>query len=357
MSQPFDLWDQAVLTDLIVRPITTQYEDQPRLGDVLAPITEIQSRVAKIRTYETKAFGIGQFKAPDATPALYKPDQVWGERLVELVLLEEMERIGGEDWIKLNSSDPTVRRSAGVDLVDRGKILQARNERLTEYLRWQALLNGTVNITYPSGASQVLDYGYSSTHKVTAGTLWSDTTNSDPISDIRTWSNVLGADSGYYGLHLHMASETYDYLVKNTKIRNYLTATDRSMLIPTYEDIQTLLRDGTDITIYDNGYRAESVVTTANSLGSRGIPSSLTRFLPVGKVLLTTDYAIDGQNFADTLDGQVLVAEDWNQISIRQGPQAEVILDPFSKNHFLRVASARVPRIIYPECILTATVA
>ena len=27
MSQPFDVWDQAVLTDLIVRPITTMYED------------------------------------------------------------------------------------------------------------------------------------------------------------------------------------------------------------------------------------------------------------------------------------------------------------------------------------------
>lgn len=357
MSQPFDLWDQAVLTDLIVRPITSQYEDQPRLGDAIAPITQIQSRVAKIRTYETKAFGVGQFKAPDATPALYKPDQVWGERLVELVLLEEMERIGGEDWIKLNSSDETVRRSAGVDLVDRGKILQTRNERLTEKLRWDALLNGIVNITYPSGQVQTLDYGYASTHKVTAGTLWSDTTNSDPIADIRTWSNVLGADSGYYGLHLHMSSETYDYLVKNAKIRAYLTATDRSMLIPTYEDIQTLLRDGTDITIYDNGYRAESVVTVPNSLSSRGLPNSLTRFLPPGYVLLTTDYQIDGTPIADTLDGQVLVAESWNSLSIRQGPQAEVLLDPFSKNHFLRVASARVPRIIYPETIIVAKVA
>lgn len=357
MSQPFDLWDQAVLTDLIVRPITTQFEDQQRLGDALAPITQVQSRVAKIRTYETKAFGVGQYKAPDATPALYKPDQVWGERIIELVLLEEMERIGGEDWIKLNSTDEIVRRSAGVDLVDRGKILQLRNERLTEKMRWEAFLNGIVNITYPSGQGQTLDYGYASTHKVTASTLWSDTTNADPIEDIRTWANVLGADSGYYGLHLHMSSETYDYLVRNATVKGYLTATDRSMLIPTYEDIQTLLRDGTDITIYDNGYRAESVVTTANSLSSRGLPNSLTRFLPEGKVLITTDYKIDGVPIADTLDGQVLTAENWNQLQINQGPQAEVILDHFSKNHFLRVASARVPRIIYPECFLVATVA
>lgn len=357
MSAPFDIWDQSVLTDLIVRPITTQFEDQPRLGDVIAPVKSIQSRTARIRTYETKAFGVGQFKAPDATPALYKPDQVWGEKVIELLLLEEMERIGGEDWIKLNSSDEVVRRAAGVDLIDRGKILQLRNERLTEKMRWEAFLNGTLTVTYPSGQSQVLDYGYSATHKVTASTLWSDTTNADPISDIRTWSNVLGADSGYYGLNLHMSSETYDYLVRNTNIKSYLTATDRSMLIPTYEDIQTLLRDGTSITIYDNGYRAESVTTVANSLSSRGLPDSLTRFLPVGKVLITTDYSIDGTNIADTLDGQVLTANSWNSLAINQGPQSEVIVDHFSKNNFLRVASARVPRIIYPECFLVATVA
>ena len=356
MSQPFDVWDQAVLTDLIVRPITTMYEDGDRLGDVLAPITPIQSRTAKIRTYETKAFGLGQFKAPDATPALYKPDQVWGERVIELELLEEMERISGEDWLKLNSSDEIVRRSAGVDLIDRGQILQKRNERLTEYLRWKAFLTGYATITYPSGQSHVLDFGYLPTHKVTAGTLWSDTTNADPISDIRTWSNLLGADSGFYGLNLHMSSETYDFLVRNAKVRGYLTATDRSMLIPTYEDIQTLLRDGTSITIYDNGYRADTVETTANSLSARGIPNSLTRYLPVGQVLITTQYDIEGTHIADTLDGQVLTAESWNSLQINQGPQAEVLIDQFSKNHFLRVASARVPRVIYPEAFLVASV-
>src|SRR4051812_472140 len=128
MSAPFDIWDQAVLTDLINRPITTQYEDQPRLGDLLAPVNPIQSRFAKLRVAQTLAFGVGQYKAPDATPALYTPDQTWREEVIELALLEEMHRISGEDWIRLNSGDETVRKGAGVELVDRGKILQLRNE-------------------------------------------------------------------------------------------------------------------------------------------------------------------------------------------------------------------------------------
>jgi hypothetical protein len=350
MSAPFDIWDQAVLTDLINRPLVTQFEDQPRLGDLLAPIRPIQSRFAKLRVAQTLAFGVGQFKAPDATPALYTPDQTWREEVIELALLEEMHRISGEDWLRLNSGDEMVRKSAGVELVDRGRILQLRNERLTEKMRWEAF-SGQVTVTYPGGASIYIDYGLPSGHKPTAGTLWSTVASADPIADIRSWSNTLAASSGYYGVRLHMSSDTYDYLVRNANIKSYLTATNRSMLIPTKQDILTLLRDGTDIVIYDNGYRAEGVGS------SRGTPDSLTRFLPKGKVLFTTEYSIEGQRIAETLDGQVLVADGYNSVGIRQGPQSEVLVDQMSKNHFFRVASARIPRLIYPEAFLWATVA
>lgn len=351
-SAPFDLFDQAALTDVIYRPLTTQWEDQPRLGDAIAPMRTIQSRVAKLRTAQTLAFGIGQFKAPGATPRLYKADQTWSESIIELALLEEMERIDSETWLRLNSSDEIVRRAAGVDLVTRGRILAMRNERLTEWMRWKAFLDGGLTISYEKGATDLyIDFGYTATHKVTAGTLWSDTTNADPVADMRSWSNVLAADSGYYGVKFHMSSDTYDYLVRNTKIRAYLTATNRSMLIPTQSDILTLLREGSSIVLYDNGYRAEGVGT------ARGIPDSLTRFLPKGKVLVTTDYVIEGLPIAETLDGQVMVSSGYNQLDIRQGPQSEVLVDPFSQNHFFRQASARMVRINYPECFLVATVA
>ena len=351
MSAPFDIWDQATLTNLINRPLQSQWEDQPRLGDLLMPVNPIQSRVAKLRVAQTLAFGTGQYKAPDATPALFTPDQTWREEVIELVLLEEMHRISGETWLQLNSSDETVRQSAGVDLVDRGRILQLRNERLVEKMRWEALTTGKLNITYPSGSPLVVDYNFQSTQLPTVSTLWSNTASADPIADIRNWSNVLASLSGYFGVRLHMSSNTYDYLVRNANIKSYLTATNRSMLIPTKQDILTLLRDGTDIVIYDNGYRAEGVGS------ARGVPNSLTRFLPDGKVLMTTEYSIEGQRIAETLDGQVLVSNGFNSVAIRQGPQAEIMVDQMSKNHFFRVASARIPRFIYPECFLCATVA
>jgi hypothetical protein len=351
MGAPFDLYDQAVLTDLIYRPLTTRWEDNPRLGDLLAPVKSIQSRVAKIRTAQTKAFGVGQFKAPGATPRLYKADQTWQETVMELVLLEEMERIDDETWLRLNSTDEVVRRAAGVDLVTRGRILALRNERLTEKMRWEAFLNGTLTVSYEQGQTDLfIDYGYPAGHKPTAGTSWATISTADPVADLRLWSNVLAASSGYFGTHIHMSSNTYDYIVRNAKVRAFLTATNRSMLIPTKQDILTLLREGSDIIIYDNGYRADTVGT------ARGIPDSLTRFLPDGKVLMTTDYQMEGVNIAETLDGQVLVNNGYNSVAIMQGTQSEVMVDQLSKNHFFRQASARVPRIIYPECFLSATV-
>jgi hypothetical protein len=268
-----------------------------------------------------------------------------------LALLEEMERISGEDWLRLNSSDPVVQQAAGVSLVDRGRILQLRNERLTEWMRWQAF-SGSLSIEYDKGNTTLfIDYGLPAGHKPTAATAWSNVASADPIADIRTWSNQLAASSGFYGVRLHMSSEVYDYLVRNDKVKAYLTDFNRSMLIPSKDDVLALLRDGTDIVIYDNGYRDESAGT------SRGLPDSLTRFLPKDKVLITTEYRVDGQNIAETLDGQVLTSSGYNSVAINQGAQSEVLVDHMSKNHFFRVASARIPRLIYPECFLWATVA
>lgn len=352
MSAPFDIYDRATLTDLVNRPIKTMYEDQTRLGDLIAPVQTLQGREAKLRVYAVEAFGKGKFKAPDATPELFKPRQTWREEVVSLVELEEMERISYTDYMKLRSPDPIIRREAGVELITRGQILAMRNERLTEWMRWQAF-SGSMEISYDNGNTTLfVDYGLPTGHRPTATTAWTDTTNADPVADIRAWSETIAASSGYFGTRVHMSSETYEYLIRNAKLKALLTDWNRSMLIPSNEDVMSQLREGTEIIIYDNGYRDGSVSV---GVDNRGIPGSLTRYLPEGKVLVTTDYRIEGQNIAETLEGQVVVSTGYNSLDIRQGPQSEVIVDHMTKNHYWRHASARIPRIIYPECFLWAT--
>lgn len=367
MAAPFDIWDQAVLTDIVLKPLQRRgivpggagydpygEDASATLGNQIAPFKTINSRTAKIRTYEVKPFGKGQFKAPDATPALYKPDQTWSETVMELVLLEEMERISSEDWIKLNSADENVRRGAGVDLVDRARILQIRNERLTEWMRWQAFA-GSLTVTYPSGSSLVIDYGLAATHKPTATNLWSDLTNGDPIADLQTWSQLLANDSGFWGTKVHMTAKTFDYIIRNSKVAAALIFNAPATYVkrPTRTNILELLNSwavNMDIVIYDDGFR------DTGATGPAG-PTTLTKYLPDGKVLMTTDYTIYGVNIADTLDGQVVVMDGYNSMAIRTGSQSEVIIDPMSKNTYFRVASARIPRINMPECFLYATVA
>lgn len=356
--ETFDIWDQALLTDVIQRPSPNAPgigDSSDLLGERIAPLVPHPARTAKIRVTEMRPFGKGQFRAPDATPALFKPPgDTYREEIIELALLDEMERIMEEDWMKLNSNDENIRRSAGRAIVDRGRILELRNQRLTEWMRWQAF-NGELVVTYPTGSSLYVNYGLPAGHRPTAATLWSDVTNADPIADIQAWSELLADDSGFYGRFLHMTSKTYDYLVRNAKIKgmiNFYASGASNVLRPRREDINNIMTSfsqNIEIVIYDNGYR---------DVGATGYgASSVTKYLADGQVLLTTDYTLDGVRIADTLDGQVTVSAGYNNVSIQQGFQAEVMLDHISKTHFLRAASARIPRIIIPEAFLWAKVA
>jgi hypothetical protein len=356
----FDVWDQSLLTNIIRRPpegraVGAAEDTTPLLGAQIAPLKSHPGRNAKVRVAEIQPFGKGQFRAPDATPPLFRPNVSWSEQIISLALIDEMELIPEEDWLALNSPDENIRRSVGVSLVDKGRILQLRNERATEWLRWQAF-RGEVTIPYDGGASELyINYGLAATHKPVASTLWSDTANADPVTDVQAWSEVIAADTGFYGTKLHMNLKTYNYLINNENIRdsvNFYSNGANSILRPRRQDILELFQSvytGFEIVLYDNGYR---------DVGETGIgTTSLTKYLPDGYVLMTTNYTLDGVPIADTLDGQVTVSSGYNQVDIRQGFQAEVMLNHVAKTHLLRAASARIPRLLVPNAFVWARVA
>lgn len=358
--QVFDVWDQGQLTHLIQRPPDGRAdgaaEDQsPLLGEAIAPLTPVDTRNVKVRVNELKPFGTAQFRAPDATPMMYKPAVSLTEIELELVLIDEMEPISEEDWLKLNSDNEPYRLSAGASLVDRGRILRLRNQRATEKLRWEAF-SGQAVVEYSDTGNKVyIDYGLPAGHKPTAAVLWSDTTNADPVTDVQAWSELIAADTGFYGNKLHMNSKTYNYLLNNQKIRNainFYASGANSVFRPRREDILNLFTSfatNVEIVIYDNGYRD----TDATGYGV----GSITKYLPDGYVMMTTDYRLDGVPLADMPDGLVVVRTGYNQTAIRQGEQAEVLLEGIPGTHLLRYASARVPRLLIPEAFVWARVA
>ncbi len=345
----FDIWDQAVLTALINDEVDTNLERTAFLGEQIAPLRDIQARALRVEVGKTYSFGLGQFKAPDAVPPLIEmPVGEREERMIELALLEEMHRITGEQWMRLNSNDENIRAAEGLDVVERGRILQTRNERLTEWMRWQAF-RGTLTITYPTGSTLVIDYGFPAGHAPTAATLWTDTVNSDPVADLEAWQTKIADDSGHVGVNVHLTSSTAKLILRNQKLKTYYNVPTGQPFKPTLQDVANLLAEGTNFIIYDAGFRPMAS-------GASQLDSAHTRYLPNPNVLVTTDYSVEGERIADTPNGQVEVSASYNTTNILQGPQSEVILDHMTKNRYLRQASARIVRINHPEAFLWATV-
>jgi hypothetical protein len=289
---------------------------------------------------------MGQFKAYDATPPLFKPKPVVSENVYELVLLEEMERFGGEEWIKLNSNDPLIARGAMLSLVERLRIMVHRNDLLTEWMRWQAF-KGSLTVTYPEGSELNVLYWNDNTHLPTASPLWTDLDDADPLADLFEWSAIGAQDAGRYYTTVYLNSVTWRNLVYNQTIRSYLSALGRSIMLPTSSDLQALMREGTaNFVINDGGYVPEGATN-----------HNLVKFIPDHRVLLTPGNTLFGNRIADVADGQVLVGGDTGSApAITQGFQTEIIANPYSKNVFRRAASARIPRIYFPEAFLYATV-
>lgn len=349
MSHKFDIYDQAVLTTLINEQVDTALEQAPFLGESIAPTTNIASRMARMDVARTYSFGIGQFKAPNAMPALI--DMPVGERkeaIIELAQLEEMHRINSEQFMRLSSSDEMIRNSEGLAVVERGQILRRRLERLTEWMRWQAFVNGSLTITYPRTNSQLaIDYGFLPGHKPTVATSWSDTANSDPVTDLDGWQQLVADDSGHLGTRIHLTSATAKNIIQSESLKGYFNVPDGQPFRATLEQVAQLLSVGTQFIVHDAGYRPQES-------GADRTDAAHTRYLPENKVLLTTEYSIEGENIADTLNGGVEISAGYDSTSLLPGPQSEVILDHMTKNRYLREGAARIVRIIHPECFLSA---
>lgn len=357
----FDAWDQAALTKEITRPPEGRApgaaEDAGAdLGVQIAPERNITGRSDKLRVRELVPYGKGQFRAPSASPALIDFGAQWVEKVIGLALPDEIHPIEEEAWLRLNSPDENVRRSEGLELIDRGRQLHTRYTRLLEYMRWQMLLNGTLTISYPNAASLQIDYGFTTGHKPTASVLWSTTATADPVADVQTYSELMADDSGFYAEYIHMNSKTFDYLVRNTKIINtinFFAGGASNIQRPRRQDILELFssfNQSQSIVIYDKGFRDSGVDPEA--MGR----TSLTKYLPDGKLLICGPYTIDGTNVAETLIGQTLVSTGYNSTDIRQGYQNEIVVDPLSHTHYLRSAGAALPRLNYPEVVIAATV-
>lgn len=346
-----DLFDQVVVTEFVRR----NYEDIARsagggedrttsLIERILPTRSHNGRHVRVRIQDILGVGLAQFKAPGAAPALWTHKPNLREQFMELVDVDEMFRTDPVEMLKLKSPDPNVIREAQFDLAEKATALATRNATRTKWMGWQAL-RGAMTVSYPNAGSLVVQYGIPSTHFPTFATAWTDLTNADPIEDLWTLGATAIVASGIYLPHHHMSFQTQRYMLRSAKLQAKLSSYGRDVMWPTNGDVEQLLRDGSQITVTDDGYMTENSTSKA-----------LTKWIADGEIFTTTrDYNYLGQPIGDIKDGWVLVGPDGgdgNQPVARQGMQSEWIYNRVNQATLFRQASAVMPVLKAPEAIV-----
>lgn len=341
---------QAILTDNIVGPSFTAQETAPFVGEKIAPLKDVDGEYVAITASRIAAIGIGQFVAPEASPPLI--DLTGREEetsITEMADLAEQHRISPTRWRRLQSSDPDVVAEEARKLIEIGQIMEERNRRLTEKMRWDAF-QGRVIAEYQERDSKlVIDYPIPSGNRPTVSVPWTDTTNADPVADLKAFRLQVSSQTGQPGNLIHLSDEDLELVLSNAKLRGYFNIPVGQPFRPTEDDVSALIGAGTTFVPVNHAYRKEDV-------GASVRPQDHTRYLELGKVLITPDYNANGRAIAEVPNGDVEIQTGYNTGALLKGPQSEVKLHGDSMQRFLHHKSKRLPRLVQPGAFLTATV-
>jgi hypothetical protein len=364
---PFDIWASATQTELVNRSLTTALEDEDFIGPTLLPLVDVRDRRVKRGTMEIEAFGMAQMKARNATPPIFVPSITITQEYIELADIDEMSPIEEDEWERLTGDNEFERNRVGADILQRARILQLRNERRTEWLRWQAMYDAlTVTMADEPGQQMWLRYGIPPANKLTANPLWTSRTTSTPITNLRAAQKALFTNLGKWGSRIYMGPDTWENLAYSTEVTNLLnTNTGGGQKLPTVGTIESLLYNGVgsnerprqgavapQITVTSAGWRDSGAGV------ARGA-NAMTYFLPEGRVLITTEPTVSGERIGDMPNGRVAVKANANASpEWRQGPQTETLessMPPYV--HYTRQVCVRIPRINVPQAFYWLQVA
>lgn len=357
---PFDIWDSATNTELVRRSVTTVLEDENLVGPTIAPLVPVRDRRIKRGIIEVEAFGAAPMKARNATPPIFIPKITFTEEYVELADIDEMSPIEEDEWEKLTGDNEFEKVRVGFDILNRAKIMQIRNERRTEIMRWAAFQdNLVVTMADEPGQTMRLRYGLPPANQVTVSPAWTSRASSTPVTNIRAGQKALFTRTGKWGSRIYMGADTWEDFQYSAEIKNLLKPNDSTsaFFIPTVAQVESLLYGGSNgpdrprpgqpqvqIVITNAGYRDIGQGTARGN-------NAMTFYLPEGKVLITTEPTIDGEKVAEMPDGRVAVKRTpTSEPEFVQGMQTETLVSSMPPYvHYVRQVSVRIPRINFPQ--------
>jgi hypothetical protein len=192
--------------------------------------------------------------------------------------IQESGEIEGREFERVRATN-SPQALAGEELVmDLSERLHIRRETRKEWMKAQAIANGTVTFN-----GRTVTYNIPSDNKPTAATVWSNTAAADPIANIQAWLLLLrGVTDG--GVTCRMSIKVAQYLARNEMLRDLFRQSGFGIdLGPTQVPklLSALCGDGRplEFKIYDKGYKDESTGNFTSFLGD-------TKFVMIAKPVM-----------------------------------------------------------------------
>ena len=123
-----------------------------------------------------------------------------------------------------------------------------------ERMRMMALTTGVVSMS-ANGQAFTFDYGIPSGHKSEVTTSWSDTTNSDPIEDIRVAKEKILDDTGAVITRAMCDGKTWRYIRNNEKIKKAIFVLTNGVGAVSDKQLRQYIMDELEIEVLVNDKR------------------------------------------------------------------------------------------------------
>jgi hypothetical protein len=148
------------------------------------------------------------------------------ERIMgELLPVSRKIRLGEEERLRNRGLQRGLSPQANTALIDAifsdaANMARAVAARF-ELFRGEVLEKATVTINENGVAPATIDFGRKAGHTVTAGTLWSDLTNGDPVGDMRTWVQTYIDSNGVSPAFVLTSTAVISNLMRSAKVRAF----------------------------------------------------------------------------------------------------------------------------------------
>lgn len=190
-----ELWDVVLPSDLtrFSRDVPTPQDYGP-LNRIL-PDVSVNSLKARIRTH-TRTLRAAKFRAFNAPNYVAGRPQTLSITDVLLPPVGQQIPLTERELLEQAFAEGTVNADVIAQIYDDAETNVRATRARMQLAKGDVLTDGKFSLVGENGLTLDADFGLASSHKPTAGTLWSDHTNSTPLDDENLWIAQMVADGG-----------------------------------------------------------------------------------------------------------------------------------------------------------------